>query len=339
MMVANPTHSPEVSAPRRRAVLAAAMGALLARPALATTGYPNRPARMIVPFAPGGAIDLAGRTMASALGNVLGQPFVVENRAGAGGLIGFNMVVRAAPDGYTLGVGSGGPLTIAPTLYRNANFDPLTQLTPIILTSTTPIVLVGRKGLPAANLAELVALSRARPEGLTAAAASPGGSLPQLAGEYLQQRLGVRWLSVPTRGSPGALADLLAERVDLLVDAVPAPAALVANGQLKAYAVTTTERSLQLPGVPTMQELGYADFNVGSWAALVGPANMPPEIVAVLNTTLTRELRSEETRQKLAAVGAQVEGGDPARVTRLIEAELPRWRRIIQDSGITPETL
>jgi len=322
----------------RRGLLAAALMVAAAR-AEAQEAWPARPVRIVVPFAPGGAIDLAGRIMAEALGRAFNQGFVVDNRPGAGGIPAMANVTRAPADGYTLAVASGGPLTVSPTLFRSANFDPLAELEPIIIFANTPIVLIARKDLPAGNLAELAALSRSTPGGLSLAGAGAGGSVPALAAEYLQERLGVRWVTVPYRGSPPALADLTAGRVDVMVDAVPAPSPLVRTGAIKAFAVTTARRAHQLPEVPTMEELGYADFDIGSWMGLAARRGTPPAILAALHRALAEALRTPEVRERLENAGALPEGGPPERMTRLIQADIPRWARIIEAIGLTPERL
>jgi tripartite-type tricarboxylate transporter receptor subunit TctC len=322
----------------RRGLLAVA-SAVVASRARAQDAWPTRPVRIVVPFAPGGAIDLAGRIMADALAKAFNQGFVVENRGGAGGIPAMLNVTRAPADGYTLAVASGGPLTVSPTLFRNSGFDPLAEIEPVIIFANTPIVLIARKDLPAGNLGELAALSRSTPGGLTMAGGSPGGSVPQLAAEFLQERLGVRWVSVPYRGSPPALADLTAGRVDVMVDAVPAPAPLVLGGAIKAFAVTTARRAHQLPQVPTMQELGFADFDIGSWMGLAVRRGTPPEIVVALHRVLAAALETPEVRGRLEGAGALPEGGPPERMTRLIEADLPRWARVIEATGLTPERL
>lgn len=322
----------------RRGLMAAAP-AMAACSAQAQEAWPARPVRIVVPFAPGGAIDLAGRVMADALSKAFDQGFVVENRGGAGGIPAMQNVVRSPADGYTLAVASGGPLTVSPTLFRNAGFDPLMEIEPVIIFANTPIVLIARKDLPASSLTELAALSRSTTGGLSMAGASPGGSVPQLAAEFLQERLGVRWVNVPYRGSPPALADLTAGRVDVMVDAVPAPAPLVRSGAIKAYAVTTARRAHQLPEVPTMQELGFPDFDIGSWMGLAVRRGTPPEIVTALHRALAAALETPEVRQRLENAGALPEGGPPERMTQLIQADIPRWARIIEATGLTPERL
>lgn len=298
--------------------------------------YPTKPVRLIVPFAPGGAVDIAGRLMAQTLSTALHQSFIVENRPGVGGLLALDAVAKSAPDGYTLAVGAAGPLTISPSLYKDRGFDPLTQLVPVIWFASTPGVLVVKPGLQATNLKELLALSRSTAGNLNMASAG-SGSINHLMGEYFQSQAGVKWVHIPYKGSSPALTDLMGGGVDLMMDLVPTATPYVKAGKLRAIAVTTTKRSRQLPEVPTLQELGYKDFNVSSWLSLLAPKGTPLEIVAKLNTTLNAALKSPEMQERLAAIGAEPEGGTPERVAQQVRVEMPRWAEIIRASGAKPE--
>ena len=299
--------------------------------------YPAKPVRVLVTFAAGGAVDVLGRIMAQQLSSALGQPFVVENRPGAGGLVALEAAAKSAPDGYTLVVGSGGPLTISPSLYKDRGFDPLAQLDPIIWFSNTKIVMVARSDLPANTPAEVIALSKASAGSLTMASAG-SGSILHLVGEYFQGNAGVKWTHVPYKGSAPAAADLVARRVDLMFDALPTVLPYIKSGQIKFLASTTTSRSRQLPEGATFEELGFAGFaDIGSWSSLMAPKGTPAEIVARLNEELNRALKSTEVQGRLAAMGADAEGGAPERVTRLLTSELARWGRIIQNAGLKPD--
>lgn len=298
--------------------------------------YPAKPVRLIVPFAPGGAVDIAGRIMAQALTTALHQSFIVENRPGVGGLLALDAVAKSAPDGYTLAVGAAGPLTISPSLYKDRGFDPLTQLAPVIWFASTPGVLVVKTGLKATNLKELLALSKSTSAGLNMASAG-SGSINHLMGEYFQSQAGVKWVHVPYKGSSPALTDLMGGGVDVTMDLVPTATPYVKAGKLRAIAVTTTKRSRHIPEVPTLQELGYKDFNVSSWLSLLAPKGTSPEIVAKLNTALNAALKSPEMQERLAAIGAEPEGGAPERVAQQVRVEMARWAEIIRASGAKPE--
>ena len=297
--------------------------------------YPVKPVRVLVTFAAGGAVDVLGRIMAQQLSSALGQPFVVENRPGAGGLVALEAAAKSAPDGYTLVVGSGGPLTISPSLFKDRGFDPLTQLDPIIWFSNTKIVMVARSDLPATTPAEVIALSKAN--NLTMASAG-SGSILHLVGEYFQGNTGVRWTHVPYKGSAPAAADLVARRVDVMFDALPTVLPYIKSGQIRFLASTTNSRSSQLPEGATFEELGFPGFtDIGSWSSLMGPKGIPVEVVARLNQELNRALKTTEVQGRLAAMGADPEGGPPERVTRLVSSELARWGRIIQNAGLKPD--
>jgi len=291
-----------------------------------------KPIRLIVPFAAGGAIDIAGRLMAQALFTQLNVPVVVENRPGAGGLIALDLVAKSAPDGLTLAVGGAGPLTISPSLYQDRGFDPLTRLSPIIWFASTPGVLVVHPDLPVTDVQSLLALSQSAPAQLNMASAGTG-SINHLMGEYFQNVAGVKWTHIPYKGSSPALVDLMSGRVDVMMDIVPTAAPYVKSGKLRALAVTTTRRSQQLPEVPSLAELGFSDFNVSSWMSLLAPSGISASITQQYNQALNAELNSTELRERLAAIGADPEGGPPERVFDQARIELPRWAAIIAATG------
>ena len=317
---------------KRRTLLAT----LAATPALAQPRYPDRPVRVLIPFAPGGGVDIVGRLMASALQARLGHPFVVENRPGGGGLVALRAVATSPPDGYVLGIGAPGPLTIAPTLLPNANFDVLTLLEPVQLFASTPGLLIARRDLPAGNVAEPIALSRASSRPLTMASAGTGSVL-HLIGEHLQDRMGVRWTHVPYRGSGPAFADLIAGNVDLMVDVVPTSAPLLAGGQARAFFVTMPARAPQLPDVPTSAEAGIAELDMGSWMALLAPRGTPAAVVAALNAPLNDALAEPATRERLVSSGAVPVGGTPTALAGRIATEGRLWAGIIRAGNIQAE--
>lgn len=304
--------------------------------AVIAQAYPSKPVRMLVPFAAGGAVDIMGRTMGQALTEALGQTFVVENRPGVGGLVALEAVANAAPDGYTVAVGSAGPLSVSPSLFASRNFDPIRQLEPVILFANTPGVIVGRPDLPAANVAELIALSKSTPGGLTMASAG-SGSILHLMGEYFQNIQGVKWTHVPYKGSNPALLDLAASRVDVMVDVVPTAAPYLKSGKLKGYAVTTQKRASQLPELPTLEEQGFKGYDMGSWMGLALPKGAPAEAVAKLNAALNAALKTPEMQSRLLTMGGEPEGGPPARLAQRLATELPRWAEVIRASGAKVE--
>lgn len=319
----------------RRKLLIAASSAAASGIATAQTSS-NKPIRLVVPFAPGGMIDIAGRLMSQALATELKVPVIVENRPGAGGLLALELVSKAPPDGLTLAVGGAGPLTISPSLYKSRGFDPLKNLSPVIWFASTPGVLVVRPDLAAKDIKDLLALSKSAPSSLNMASAG-SGSINHLMGEYFQSVAGIKWTHVPYKGSSPALTDLMGGRVDVMMDIVPTAAPYVKSGKLRALAVTTDRRSQQLPEVPTLMELGFKGFNVSSWMSLLAPSGTPPELRLKLNEALNRALRGHDLRDKLAAIGAYPEGGVPERVFDQARIELPRWASIIEATGAKAE--
>jgi tripartite-type tricarboxylate transporter receptor subunit TctC len=298
-------------------------------------GYPSKPVRLLVPFAPGGAVDIVGRIMAQALTTATGQSFVVENRMGAGGLIAMEAVAKAEPDGYTLAVGGNGPLTMSPNIYRDMNFDTLARLEPIIWYATTPGVLIVRSDLKASNVNELIALSKATPGGLTMGSGG-SGSLPHLMGEYFQSASAIRWTHVPYKGSAPALTDMVAGRIDVMLDVVSTAAPYVKSGKMRALAVTTPKRSSQMPEVPTLQELGYKDFSMSSEVSLLAPKGTPREVITRLNAVLNKSLEDAEIRSRLASLGGEPEGGPPQHLGERVRSDLERWGKVIRDAKVTP---
>ena len=298
--------------------------------------YPAKPVRLIVPFAAGGSVDIIGRTMGQALSQALGQSFVAENRPGAGGLVALDVVAKSSPDGYTIGVGSAGPLTVSPALLKDRAFDPLAQLEPIILFANTPGTILARHDLPVSNARELIQLSKASPGKLTMASAG-SGSVLHLIGEYFQEDNGVRWTHIPYKGSAPALIDLIAGRVDVMVDTPPSAAPHVKSGKIKVLAVTAQKRPTLLPDASTLEEQGYRGYDMGSWMGLVAPKGTPHEVIAKLNAELVKALGTPDMRQRLATAGAEPEGGTPQQFAQKIKADLARWTEIIQRAGIKAE--
>jgi tripartite-type tricarboxylate transporter receptor subunit TctC len=319
----------------RASGLFAALAALLSFGVAAQT-YPAKPVKLIVPFAAGGAVDILGRVMAQELASATGGAFVVENKPGAGGLLALNEVAKSAPDGYTLAVGSPGPLTIGPNLFVDAKFEPLERLEPIIWFAGTPAVLVVRNDLPAKNVAELVALSKATPAGLNMASTG-SGSLAHLMAKYFESMAAVAWAHVPYKSSAPALGDMAAGRIDVMIDSLPTAAPFVRSGKLRALAVTTAKRAADLPEVPTLQELGYAEYDVSSWYALLAPKGTPPAVIRRLNAELNKALQSPEVRDRIRKIGAEAEGGGPERLSQRIRQEYDRWARVIKAANIKVE--
>ena len=299
--------------------------------------YPSRPIKLVVPFAAGGAVDIIGRQIALSITETLKQATVVENRPGAGGLIALDWVANAAPDGYTLAIGSAGPLTMSPSLYASSRkFDPLTKLKPIIWYASTPGVLIVGPGVKADSVQSLIAESNASLTKLDMASAG-SGSINHLMGEFFQKQTGVTWTHIPFKGSAPALTELMSGRLQVMMDIVPTAVPLISTGKIRALAVTTPSRSSLLPQTPTLIELGYKDFDVSSWISLMAPSTTPDAIVHKLHDALDAALKTPEVRLRLTSIGAEPEGGSSDRVTQRLKLELPRWSAIIKSSGATAD--
>ncbi len=304
--------------------------------AAAAQTYPSKPVTVVVPYPPGGATDIVARIAAQGLWDELGQSFVVDNKSGGAGMIGLETVANATPDGYTLLVPSTGPATISPLLYKNGAFKPLERLEPVIQLASSPAVLVVRNGLPAKDLRELIEMSKKDPGSLNMASAG-NGSLQRLIGEHFQDKTGIKWQHIPYRGSAPALSDLMAERVDVMVDVIPSAAPFVQSGKMRALAVMAPKRSSQLPDVPTFEELGFPGYDFSGWHALLAPKGTPADIVAKLNATANKILAKPDIQEKLAKIGAQADGGTPERLRTRMEQELKNWSQVIKNAGITGE--
>jgi tripartite-type tricarboxylate transporter receptor subunit TctC len=318
--------------PTRRALLAAAAIAPLAAPALAQA-WPSRPIRLVAPFPPGGGTDFIARLVADRIPARTGWTMVVENRPGAGGNIGLDTVAKAAPDGYTLGIGQTSNMAVNPALYPSMPFDPLADLTPIGTIAAQPNLLVVSAESPWRTVAELVAAARARPGELVAANAG-NGTVGHLAGELFARAAGVQVLHVPYRGAAPAVADLLGGRAHLFFSNPLAVGPLLTGGRLRPLAVTSAARARGLPDVPTLAEQGFAGFDVRLWTALVGPARLAPATVAAANAALQAVLAEPETQARMANEGSEPFPGTPAEFGAFLRREHETWGRVVREAGI-----
>jgi tripartite-type tricarboxylate transporter receptor subunit TctC len=310
--------------------------AVLAAPAVARAQarWPDRPVRIVVPFTPGGTTDILARALAGELQEALGQPVVVENRGGAGGTLGSDVVARAAPDGTTLMMGHIGTLAVNPSLYRNLSFDTVTSFTPIVLAAIVPNVLVvNPRRVGATGVQELLALARARPGSLTYGSGG-NGSAAHIAMVALGLATGTRFEHVPYRGTGPMMNDLVAGTIDLTMTGGPPALPPVRAGLLRALGVSSLARLSSAPEIPTIAEQGVAGFEATQWYGLVGPAAMPAEIVGRLNAECTRILRGDRLRPRLAAEGAEAAPGTPAQFAELIASERQRWGEIIRRAEV-----
>ena len=317
---------------RRQAALSAA--ALLAAPAVrAQARYPDGPVRVIVPFPAGGPADIVGRIVSRGLSEALGQPFVVDNRAGAGGVIGVDAVAKARPDGQTLGIGSSGALSVLPNLMPNIPYDVRRDIQPISLAIIVPQVLAVHPSVPARTVAELVALAKAQPGRLNFASSGSGNSL-HLAAELFRARAGgIEITHIPYRGAAPALTDLVGGQVQMMFGDVPVMLPQIQAGSIRPLGVTAAVRSTALPDVPTMAEAGVAGVESESYYGLIAPSGVPADRLATLQRAVTAVLATPATRQALIDQGGRVIGNTPAEFTAHIAAESAKWAEVIRFSG------
>ncbi|MEO8305601.1 MAG: tripartite tricarboxylate transporter substrate binding protein [Betaproteobacteria bacterium] len=315
------------------AALAAVSGIAFAAPAIAQEpAYPTKPIRLVVPFPPGGATDIMARAVAQKLTEAWGQGVVVDNRPGAGGNIGSELVAKAAPDGYTLEMGTVGTHAINSSLYAKMPYDHVKDFAPVVLVAAVPNVLVVNPAVPVNSVQELIAYAKANPGKLNFASSGAGTSI-HLSGELFKVMAGVQMTHVPYKGSAPALQDLLGGQVQLMFDNLPPSLPQIKAGKLRALAVTTPSRSPALPDVPTIAESGLPGFDASSWFGVLAPAGTPPAIIAKLNAEIAKWLASPEAKEKLASVGANAAGGTPEDFARHIQMETAKWAKVVKESG------
>jgi tripartite-type tricarboxylate transporter receptor subunit TctC len=306
-------------------------------PALAqqSADYPSRPVRIIVPSAPGGGTDILARVLADYLGKSLGGQFVVENRPGAGQMIGIEAVARAAPDGYTL-LMAASTLAINPVMYKNIKYDALRDFEPITQVAALPNVLIVHPGFPARSLAEFIALAKQKPGSLTFASAGVGTS-PQMAMELLKSMAGIDLQHIPFRGTTPGVTEVLGGRVTAMFANLLTAKPLVESGQLRALAVSGLRRAESMPEIPTVAEGGVADYDALQWYGLLAPAGTPASIVGRLQAEVSQALKTPEVKERLAADGAEPVGSTAAEFTELIRNEVAKWARVARAANIRPE--
>ncbi|MDB5874517.1 MAG: tripartite tricarboxylate transporter substrate binding protein [Ramlibacter sp.] len=298
--------------------------------------YPNKPIRMIVPYAAGGPTDVLARIVGLKLGEIVGQAVIVDNRPGASGIPGTDAVARAAPDGYTIGLSTIGPLAVNPSLIPNVPYDTLRDFAPLVLLARSYSVLTVHPSVPANNFTELLALLKANPGKYTYATGGIG-TTQHLSGELLQSVAGVKMLHVPYKGEGSAQTDLLGGQVSMMFQSSLIALQHVRAGKLRAVAVTSPHRLPSFPDTPTIAESGFPGFEVTAWYGMVAPAGTPAPIVRKLNDALQAVLRQPEVVAKLADLGAVPAGGPPGDLTALLKVELPKWRDVIKRGNIKAE--
>jgi len=331
--------SPNVSGtpgwPRRRvlAALAGATGLLAAPLAARAQAYPNRPIRLVAPFPPGGPTDILSRLVAQKLQDTMGQSWIVDNRVGAGGIIGAEYVKNAPPDGYTLLMGTIGTHGINSAIYRNLPYDPVKDFAPVGLIANVTNLLVLHPSVPANNLAELLALARAKPGQLSFASAGVGSS-QHFAGELLKSMAKVDLLHVPYKGGGQAIVDVLGGKVPMMFIGIPAVQEMVRTGKLRAIAVTTQQRAPAMPEIPTLAEAGLPGYEVGAWHGVMAPAGTPRPIIDRLNSELRNMMGLADVKNRLKGLGAVALQSTPEELGQFVNSELAKFAQLVREAHI-----
>jgi tripartite-type tricarboxylate transporter receptor subunit TctC len=325
-----------ISKTRRATLALIAAAALGCGPALAKDAYPTKPIKIIAPFAPGGVADVMARLIGERLSKSLGQPVIVENRPGAGGNVGADVVAKSAPDGYTLLMTSAGILSINGSLYSKLTFDPATSFTPVTMVADMPMVLVVNNTVEAKTLPEFIAYAK-KNDGNVFFSSPGNGTTPHLGAELFQRAADVKVTHVPYKSGSESLTAIVSGQVTGAIETPPSVIAQMKSGKIKPIAVAGPRRLEQLPDVPTMAEAGVKDAEVLSWFGLVAPAKTPPDIVNVLYKETAKILKEPEVVQKLASLGTRADGSSPAEFDRFIKSERTKWDRIIKQANIKME--
>ena len=321
---------------KRLKLLAACACMVLSAPGVHAQTWPTKPIRFISPFAPGGGADITSRVIAQKLHDALGQPVLVDNRGGAGGMIGVDLGAKASPDGYTLVLGTIGPIAINPSLYAKMPYDPIKDLVPVTLAADALNVLVVHPALPVKNVKELIALGKARPNELNFASSGPGAT-DHLAGELFNMLTGTKMVHVPYKGGAPAMLDLMSGNVQIIFSTVSTAIGQIKGGKIRALGMTGTKRFVLMPELPTIAEAGVPQFAVNNWYGVFVPAGTPKEIVARLNTEIVKVLNLPDAKQRLLESGIEATPSTPEQFATYILAETRKWAKVVKDANIKVE--
>ncbi len=303
-------------------------------PSLAAAEYPDRPIRLIVPYPPGSSTnDILGRALALRLSAVLGQQVVVDNRSGASGNMGSELVAKAMPDGYTLLVGVAGPLAVGPAVYKNLGYDPIKDLAPIAMYAAVPYVLVVNPAVPANNVRELIALARAKPGQLNFASSGSGGS-PHLCGELFKAVAGIDIVHIPYKGAGMAMIDVLSGQIPMICTGATALSAHIKAGRLRPMGVASLKRSALMPDLPTIAEQGLPGFEVNSWSGLLAPAKTPEPIIRKLYEAVAKIIATDDMKSFLASVGAEPALMNPRDFGAYLKVDTARWAKVVKAANL-----
>lgn len=309
---------------------------IFSSPVFAQSNYPNKPINLIVPYGAGGSADSRSRQLGQKMSLILKQPIVIDNKPGAGGNIGTEAIARAAPDGYTIGMGNFAPMAVNKTLFGNLRYDPETDLTPIILVEKGPLVLVVNPNSPFKTVQDIVVAAKAKPGVLTFSSGGIGGS-HQLSAELFELNAGIQMIHVPYKSGSAALTDLMAGNVDLMFDQMYSAVPSIKADKIRPLAITSKKRSPLLPNVPSFVELGYPKVEVLNWQGLIAPKGTPKAIIDKLNAAANEALKDPQLRELMLAQGNEIGGGSPAEFAALVKSEASKWSAVVKSANIKPE--
>lgn len=298
--------------------------------------YPSKPISWICPYAAGGGADSRSRQVAKVMGTLLGQSIIVENKAGAGGNIGTEVIARAKPDGYTLGMGNFAPLAVNQALFKKLNFNPFTDLTPIAMIDKGPLILMVRADSPYKSVKDIVAAAKAAPGKLSYASGGIGGT-HHLSGALFEHTAGIDMIHAPYKSGGAGATDLMGGQVHMMFEQMYAAMPGIKGGKLRALAITSKTRSPLAPDVPTMAEQGYPEIEVQNWQGLIGPKGMSADLVRQLNAIVNKALLDPELKERILSQGNEVGGGTSEQFAALIKTESARWSKVVRDAKIEPE--
>jgi tripartite-type tricarboxylate transporter receptor subunit TctC len=322
---------------KRRALLQTAAGtALLPSLALAQDKYPSKLITWICPYGAGGNADNRSRQVARIMGAALGQTIIVDNKAGAGGNIGTEAIAKAKPDGYTIGMGNFAPLAVNHALFKKLNYDPFSDIVPIMLIERGPLILMVRTESPFKSVNDIVAAAKAEPGRLSYASGGIGGT-HHLSGALFEHAAGIDMIHAPYKSGSAGATDLMGGQVHMMFEQMYAAMPSLKGGRLRGLAITSKARSPLLPDLPTMAEAGFPAVEVLNWQGIVGPKGLSPDIVKLLNTVGNRALQDPGLRETILSQGNEIAGGTPEAFAALIKAEAPRWAKVVKDAKIEPE--
>ena len=312
------------------------IGATFSFASIAQSNYPNKPINFIVPYGAGGGADSRSRQVAQKMSVILKQPIIVDNKPGAGGNIGTEYISRAAPDGYTIGMGNFAPMAVNKTLFGNLRYDPETDLTPIALIEKGPLVLVVNPNSPYKTVQDIVNAAKAKPGVLTFSSGGIGGS-HQLSAELFEQNAGIDMIHVPYKSGSAGLTDLMAGNVTMMFDQMYSAMPSIKAEKLRPIAITSKKRSPLLPNIPTFAEAGYPKVEVLNWQGLIAPKGTPKAIIDKLNAAANEALKDPQLRELMLSQGNEIGGGSPADFAELIKAESKKWSAVVKTANIKPE--